>query len=365
MSNGFIGYLPPSLTNSPTISSLNLNNNSLNGAIALNCSAMVSLTFLDIGSNQFDGPIPNNLYSCQQLSSLNLAKNILCNQLPDRNLITLILTSNFHDEVMGADSNLQFNNLKTLVVANCQLIGLVPTWLSGCTNLLRSIMEPFEWKNSTMKILHKNSNFSSNGPNSTELQYNQIRSFPPSLDLSNNMLTGPILPEFGNLNILHVLDLRNNNLSVHIPGTSSEMTNLETLDLFYNNLLGSIPSTLVNLSFLSKFSVPYIQLTGIVPTGDQFHTFPDSCFEGNNGMCRSFSSSCSTESPKGPENTAIESPEEAKESIIIVLPFGFGMVAGFVIAVAICFMSGWLLPKQKTRMADAEELLSSGDKEHL
>lgn len=101
----------------------------------------------------------------------------------------------------------------------------------------------------------------------SRLQYNQIWKFPPTLDLSNNFLTGPIWPEFGNLKKLHYLDLKCNNLSGNIPEDLSGMTSIETLDLSHNDPSGAIPPSLVNLSFLSKFNVAYNQLHGAIPTG--------------------------------------------------------------------------------------------------
>ncbi|KAA8529939.1 hypothetical protein F0562_034457 [Nyssa sinensis] len=417
MTNGFRGHLPASLTNSPSISSLRLNNNSLTGPIVLNCSAMVCLTSLGLSFNQFNGPIPDNLPSCQQLSTVKLSLNKFGSHLPDsfknfkslshltlyrtglrnlsaalsilqycKNLTTLVLTSNFHNEAMPADFNLKFRNLMTLVIANCGLSGIVPTWLSGCTKL--QVLD-LSWNHLSGQIpvwfgklnflfyldLSNNSlsgdipksmtklqslicrNFSVENPSEElmffikknptlrGLQYNQIWSFPPTLDLSNNMLTGQIWPEFGNLKLLHVFNLNNNYLAGLIPTTLSEMTNLETLDLSYNSLSGSIPPSLVYLTFLSKFSVGYNQLSGRIPSGGQFLTFPDSSFEGNKGLCISLSSSCSAGSPKG---TPFDSPEAAKDSII-GLPFGFGAVVGFAITVSIGFMSGWLIPKAETR----------------
>ncbi|THG07581.1 hypothetical protein TEA_014691 [Camellia sinensis var. sinensis] len=105
-------------------------------------------------------------------------------------------------------------------------------------------------------------------------------SFPPTLDLSNNFLTGPIWPQFGNLKNLHYLDLKCNNLSGNIPEDLCGMTSIETLDLSHNDLSGGIPLSLVNLSFPSvnlnfpsKFNVAYNLLYGTIPTGGQFETF--------------------------------------------------------------------------------------------
>ncbi|KAI7980261.1 Phytosulfokine receptor 1, partial [Camellia lanceoleosa] len=117
------------------------------------------------------------------------------------------------------------------------------------------------------------------------LSYNQIRRFPPILDLSNNFLIRSIWPEFGNLNKLHYLDLKCNNLSRNILEGLFSMASIEILDLSHNDLSGAIPLLLVNLIFLSKFNIAYNQLYETIPTGRQFETFPNSSFEGNLGLC--------------------------------------------------------------------------------
>ncbi|MBA0586559.1 hypothetical protein Gorai_017296, partial [Gossypium raimondii] len=68
------------------------------------------------------------------------------------------------------------------------------------------------------------------------LVYDNICTFPPTIDLSHNKFTGPIWPSFGNLKNLHVLNLEENNLSGSIPDSISGMTSLEVLDLSCNNL---------------------------------------------------------------------------------------------------------------------------------
>ncbi|KAG6652037.1 hypothetical protein CIPAW_06G155600 [Carya illinoinensis] len=420
-SNKFMGRLPISVVNSPSLQMLILNNNSLSGPINLNCSAMKNLVFLNLGSNLFHGPIPDGLSFCRRLAALNLAHNNLHGKLPNnfknldalaylslsnnslenissaleilqhcKNLSTLLLTLNFYDEEVADSWNLQFQNLRGLVLAKCNLRGSIPQWLRSCTKLqlldlswnrLGGSIPSWFGKFESLFYLDLSDNslngeipmiltqlkslrsgnisleeepfsrafqlyYYTRGQGGQRLGYKQISSFRPTLDLSNNMLEGPICPCFGDLKELHVLMLKENNLSGTIPGSLSTMRNLEILDLSHNKLSGEIPHSLLKLSFLSNFDISYNQLCGEVPKGGQFDTFPDRSFDENNGLCRV---GCTCES----EQTPIHSSRE-KEMTIFGWQFGVGAASGFVLTVICCYMSGWMLPRPRKRKKAAE-----------
>ncbi|CAI9096918.1 OLC1v1033180C1 [Oldenlandia corymbosa var. corymbosa] len=422
-SNKFSGSIPLSLASSPSIAFLTLRNNSLGNILDLNCSAMVSLVALDLGTNQFSGSIPANLPDCPQLKTINLARNNLKGQVPEsfknfqtlsylslsnssisnlssalatlqhcRNLTSLILTLNFHDEELPSDSTLHFGELKALVIANCRLTGTIPLWLSNSKKL--QVLD-LSWNRLEGKIPSwfgefqflfyldlSNNSFSGeipveltelesliHGKNSADdpypefplflkrnvssggLQYNQIFSLPPTLELGNNFLTGSIWPEFGRLKYLIFLDLKCNNLSGIIPSNLSSMTNLETLDLSNNSLSGSIPPSLVKLNFLSRFSVAYNKLSGAIPNGGQFVTFPSSSFEGNLGLCGNHSSPCpdSNQLPR----KSFRKEKTTRGSIIgMALGISLGTVSILALVLVVVLRSG-----RKARKAiDPEEL---------
>ena len=277
--------------------------------------------------------------------------------------------------------SLEFKNLNSLILANCQLRGPIPQWLSRCHNLqfldlswnhLGGNLPSWVGKFDSLFYLDlSNNSLKGELPKSlTELQclisgkmtieepvssfqiytarqggpglsYRQISSFRPTIDLSYDILQGPIWPGFGNLKRLHVLNLKENKLSGPIPNNLSGMTDLEKLDLSHNNLSGEIPHSLINLSFLSTFDISYNQLCGEIPLGSQFDTFPNTNFEGNNGLCHA---QCTCQS----EQIPILSIRERKRTII-GLPFKTGAATGFVLTVICCFMSGLALPKPHKR----------------
>lgn len=408
-SNRFIGQLPSTLVNSPSFQVLTINNNSLSGSINLNCSVMKNLTSISLASNQYQGPIPGSLSNCLGLETVNLARNRLNGSVPVnfknlqsltqlslskaslhnlsatlevlshcRNLSTLVLTLNFHNEEMPQDQNLEFSNLKVFVLANSQIKGSFPKWLSGCKmlqlldlswNHLSGSIPSWIGRFDNLYYLDlSNNSFSGNIPQSLTkvlslqqrnfslegtlsafpfytkgsvkgLKYKKVSSFRSSIFLSYNQLQGPLWPGFGNLKGLHVMDLKHNSLSGPISYQLSGMAMLEILDLSHNKLSGEIPLTLRVLSFLSLFDVSYNQLHGKIPTGGQFDTFPSTSFEGNMGLYR-YGTSGSM--PSLPAEMIPSQPDHDQKLEIFGFPFGFGALAGFVITVAMCFSSGWI-----------------------
>ncbi|XP_019191419.1 PREDICTED: phytosulfokine receptor 1 [Ipomoea nil] len=419
-SNLFAGSIPLSIANSRTIRVLTLRNNSLSGTIHLNCSAMTSLESLDVANNQFRGLIPENLPDCPRLRTVNLGRNSLAGQVPEsfknfqslsslslsnssisnvsaaleilqhcRNLTTLVLTLNFRDERLPSDPNLQFAELKALVIANCRLTGFVPQWLRGSSKLqlldlswnrLEGTIPPWfgdfgslfylDLSNNSLSgdipkeltglkslifnnISSENSSldfpfFVKRNVSLGGLQYNQIWSLPPTLELGNNYLTGEIWPEFGNLKCLHVFDLKCNNLSGTIPSSLSGMTSLETLDLSHNDLVGTIPPSLVNCSFLSKFSVAFNKLSGEIPTGGQFSTFTNSSFEGNAGLCGEHSTTRCERNDNFPHGSA----RRAKRPRGTIIGMGIGIALGTVFLLTLMFLI--VLRASTRRVVDPE-----------
>ncbi|XP_059649840.1 phytosulfokine receptor 1-like [Cornus florida] len=354
--NQFSGPIPGNLSLCPRLQTLNLARNYFTGQIPESFKNFPSLTYLSISN------------STSKIYNLSAALQIL-QHCP--NLTTLVLTMNFHGEELPADPALQFTNLKALIIANCGLTGLVPQWLSGSKNLqlldlswnyLRETIPV--WLGDFQFLFYldlSNNSFTGEIPKSLTglqslifrnisleepspdfpffvrrnvsargLQYNQLESFPPTLDLSDNFLTGPIWPEFGNLKKVHVFELKCNNLSGSIPSNLSGMTSLESLDLSHNHLSGIIPSSLESLSFLSKFNIAYNQLNGVIPSGGQFPTFPNSSFEGNLGLCGEHALPCPTRDPPPGES---QSNSKRKRATTIGMAVGIGFGTACVLAI--------------------------------
>ncbi|KAL3635865.1 Phytosulfokine receptor 1 [Castilleja foliolosa] len=315
--------------------SLNLATNQFHGKIPENLPDCPRLRMINFARTSFSEQIPETFKNFTSLSYFSLSNSSISNLTATldilqhcKNLTTLVLTLNFRGEQMPSYPNFEFTGLRALVIANCRLVGRVPNWLSGCGNLqlldlswnhLEGSIPPFfgnlpvlfylDLSNNTLtgqipiELTQMQSLINGNismmdetitdfplfvrrlNQTGSGLKYRGVVNLPPTLELGNNFLSGPIWPEFGNLRELHVLDLNRNNLSGPIPSNLSHMVSLETLDLSFNNLTGLIPGSLSNLSFLSSFSVAHNLLSGPIPTGGQFFTFPNSSFEGNSDLC--------------------------------------------------------------------------------
>ncbi|XP_068332713.1 phytosulfokine receptor 1-like isoform X1 [Pyrus communis] len=361
------------------LTSLDLGSNQFDGPIPSNLPSCRHLNNVNLARNNLTGEIPESFKSFPSLSYLSLSNSSLSNissalQILQQcqNLTTLVLTLNFRGEEFPADPTLHFEKLKVLIIANCRLTGVIPQWLSTSSRLqlldiswnqLQGTIPVWFGNFSSLFYLDlSNNSFTGEIPRSLTglpslisgrisieepspdfpmfmkrnvsargLQYNQVWSFPPTLELSNNNLSGPIWPEFGKLKLLHVLDLKCNNLSGPIPSTLSGMTSLETLDLSHNKLSGTIPPSLVKLSFLSKFNVADNQLYGVIPTGVQFGTFPNSSFEGNN-LCGDHASPCSSKKHYPLGNTS-----KSRKNRGVIVGIAVGIVFGTALVLALMY----------------------------
>ncbi|KAF5728034.1 putative Phytosulfokine receptor precursor [Tripterygium wilfordii] len=359
-SNNFSGSLPNSLSDCRELKIMSVAKNDLSGKVPKGFAKLTSLLFLSLSNNSF--------------VDLSGALSVLqqC-----RNLTTLILTENFVGEELPQNVS-GFENLMILALGNCGLMGQIPDWLLTCKKLevldlswnrLNGSIPPWigqmenlfylDVSNNSLtgeipKGLSKlkslivskcsSSNLTSSGiplyvkrnHSASGLQYNQASSFPPSIFLSNNKISGKILPGIGKLKQLHVLDLSRNNITGTIPISISDMDNLEVLDFSNNDLYGTIPLAFEKLNFLSKFSVANNHLQGAIPTGGQFSSFPSSSFEGNAGLCGGIDSHC------GPLNSmlkpAIPSITDSKigRSGILGLTISIGL--GIVLLLAVVLL---------------------------
>ena len=364
--NRFNGSIPQELLrNCTNLRTLDLMANRLIGDIsAFDFSMLSQLRALDLGDNNFSAyRFPESIYACTSLTAIRLTNCSIGGQLSpgllrlrslsylslsynhlkgfdqalnilrkSKNLTALLLGGNFNGEAMpdGPDAQWEgsFPNLRVLSLVDCQLTGMVPTWISklgklealslsknqlggGIPSWIGSLKNLFFLQLSGNRLtgeipleITKISAMQLDPAQIPEdespldlpifrqrtkitdgLRYSLVSSLPASLLLQNNSLSGAIPPAIGQLKRLRALDLSANNFSGEIPASLSDLSFLETLNLSGNHLCGPIPKTLIRLTFLSTFSVAGNNLSGPVPSEGQFRNFPASSYKGNEYLC--------------------------------------------------------------------------------
>ncbi|XP_065870728.1 phytosulfokine receptor 1 [Euphorbia lathyris] len=406
--NSLDGNIQLNCSSMTSLASLDLGSNKYKGLLPSNLPSCKNLKNINLARNNFSGQIPESFKDFQSLSYLSLSNSSLYNlsyalQILQqcKNLTTLVLTLNFRGEELPADPTLRFDSLKVLVIASCRLTGSVPMWLRNSTKLqlldlswnhLNGTIP--DWFSSFSDLFYldlSNNSFVGEIPKSLTqlpslinrnislvepspdfpffmkrnesaraLQYNQVMSFPPKLDLSYNLLNGSIWSDFGNLKKLHIFDLKHNNLAGPIPDELSGMTSLEMLDLSHNNLSGPIPSSLIKLSFLSDFNVAGNNLSGRIPVGGQFLTFPNSSFDGNH-LCGDHGAPLCSD-----DQVPHEAPVKSKKNKDVIIGMAVGISFGVAFLLVLMFMivlrahnRGMIDPEKEgddTNEKDLEEL---------
>jgi Leucine-rich repeat (LRR) protein len=234
-----------------------------------------------------------------------------------KSLTTLFIGANFKGEAVPEDEMIDgFQNLRALSISECSLSGKIPLWLSKLKTLEMLFLQRNQlsgpipaWIKNLTSLFHLDLSYNNLAGEipialmempmlTTDLtanhsvfelpvylghsfQYRIISTFPKTLDLSHNNLTGAIPQEIGQLKLLAKLNFSFNSVSGEIPKQLGNLTNLQVLDLSSNHLTGAIPLALNNLHFLSKFNVSHNDLEGPIPSVGQLSTFPSSSFDGN------------------------------------------------------------------------------------
>ncbi|KAF3442026.1 hypothetical protein FNV43_RR15942 [Rhamnella rubrinervis] len=404
--NSLSGSIDLNFTRLPNLCTLDLATNHFSGPLPTSLSYSRELKIVSFAKNELSGPIPEDFAKLKSLLFLSLSNNsfvdlsgALSVLQKCKNLTTLVLTKNFIGEEIPKNMS-GFESLMVLAIGNCALKGEIPVWLLSCRmlqvldlswNHLYGSIPPWigqmeklfylDFSNNSLtgeiprsltelKSLISVNCSSSNFPSSAGiplyvkrnksangLPYNQASSFPPSIYLSNNRISGAIWPEIGKLKHLHVLDLSRNNITGTIPSSISEMENLETLDLSFNNLYGFIPPSFSKLTFLSKFSVAYNHLQGDIPKDGQFLSFPSSSFEGNPGLCREIDSPCGDNGTGGLKPLIHSSSSNSRigRGSILCITVSIGVGIALLLAIGLLKMS----------RREVEDPTDAFDEEHI
>ena len=162
----------------------------------------ISITDIDIASNNLVGPVPPQLALFSGLLRLDLSKNRLNGHVPDLSALTTL-----------QDLNLSYN----------ELTGSLPPFLA------------------TLHTLR-------------------------NINLSVNHLSGEVPPEyFSHLTELLRWEAASNALSGELPPSASCLTKLILFGMDHNDFVGEIPNSFANMISLRGFVVSHNKLSGEVP----------------------------------------------------------------------------------------------------
>ncbi|KAF3657729.1 putative protein-like [Capsicum annuum] len=92
----------------------------------------------------------------------------------------------------------------------------------------------------------------------------------------------------GDLIARRVLNISPNGLQGHIPSSIRSLSSVESLDLSGNHLVGEIPTRFASRTSLEVLNLSYNHYKGCIPQGNQFATFENNSYEGNDRL-RGFS----------------------------------------------------------------------------
>ena len=206
------------------VTSLELGENGLAGAIPSELGDLAALEHLDLGGNQLTGPIPPELGRLSRLKRLDLDSNRFTGTVPTE---------------LGDLANLE----ELRLARNGSLTGPIPAELGRLSKLT-------------------------------------------SIWLARTGVSGPIPAELGNLSDLWDLWIDNNDLSGPIPPELGRLSRLGRLALHGNRLTGPVPTELGNLANLRVLLLEQNRLTGPFPRSVLGITgLEDLRFQENAGLC--------------------------------------------------------------------------------
>ncbi|KAG7640862.1 Leucine-rich repeat [Arabidopsis suecica] len=307
--NHFTGPLPSSLFNIPSLKTITLENNQLNGSLGFgNISSYSNLTVLRLGNNNFRGPIHRSISKLVNLKELDLSnyntqglvdftifshlKSIEYLNLSHLNTTTTIdmyeILSSFKllDTLDLSGSHVSTTNKSSL--SNSSLVLISQLYLSGCgitefpkflrsqelmltldisNNKIKGQVPGWLWMLPVLNYVNLSNNTFIGFERSTKLGLTSIQEPPAMRQLfcSNNNFTGNIPSFICELPYLSTLDFSNNKFNGSIPTCMGNIQSpyLQALNLRHNRLSGVLPENI--FESLISLDVGHNQLVGKLP----------------------------------------------------------------------------------------------------
>jgi len=314
--SGINGTIPPEIGNLTNLHTLVFSYNNLTGNIPSEIGNLTNLIVLRFDYNNLTGNIPPEIGNLTDLTHIWLQVNSLTGSIPAEfgNLINLFHPDISHNQLTGcfdeALTSLCYltggtidpgNNFDVLWDDFCDTGA--GTCNSNCLEedyvALRALYLDSggdSWYDNTGWLTEAEFIANPTMPAGTDvgmwygvttdtygcvveldLSYNEINSgiIPPEignltslqlLDLSSNNIYGTIPPEIGNLKDLTTLNLAEIQLNSTIPSEIGNLEKLATLNLLLSGVNGTIPPEIGNLEDLTTLALSYNNLSGSIPS---------------------------------------------------------------------------------------------------
>ncbi|KAM3345387.1 hypothetical protein P3S68_025096 [Capsicum galapagoense] len=226
------GSIPSSITKLKKLSVLMLNENDITGQLPVSMSSLTTLQYLSMFQNRLEGNIPISICQISSLEYLNLEWNDLTGHLP-LCIIQLPKLSSLYIQRNRLNGNMPFSLFRKSRLAEISL---------GTSGLSVEIDDPDQ-------------------PFAQTFQ-------PKILDFTSCNMRGEIPDFFSNFTSLMVLNFANNSLSGAIPQWLFNLPALSILALPMNNFIGFIPPMihLKSSLFPTMVNLARNKLQGPIPT---------------------------------------------------------------------------------------------------
>ncbi|KAK4799096.1 hypothetical protein SAY86_024461 [Trapa natans] len=291
--NFFTGEIPRCLGNCKRLQFFDLSSNKLNGELPEEIQ-VPCMTMIDVSGNSLTGPIPEfHKSSCLSIKSSEslvhaylslLAYNSKVSfpfQILGGDEISFPVVHNFGQNLINGSLGsmplspkiMGMRTVYTFLVGENNLSGLFPeNVLENCEGLDAVVIDISYNKISGQ--VPRNLGTACESLILLDASQNRFSGLIPSiignivaLNLSWNMLEGPIPKNFGQIKGLKYLSLAGNRLNDSIPSSLGQLESLMVLDLSLNTLSGEIPNELLNLKNLTVLLLNNNKLSGLLPYG--------------------------------------------------------------------------------------------------